>query len=187
MYDMLEEEYVVREVPVMANKRRNDTRQDQQQPYDNLLKSLLEGQEKEMLPYFMEGAEYLVTLNVEVIRNPLRVDRVYLIIYEGEEQILHIEFESGANNTMASRLLDYHAYLHNKYQKPVTSIIVYPFQCKMADSPFIEVCGGRKRLIFDFDVFPLWEQKAEDYLQAHAVMMYALLPTMRRANGEVLW
>ena len=67
-----------------------------------------------MLPYLLEGVEYQATLNVEVIRNPLRVDRVYLVIYEGEEQILHLEFESGPNNAMASRLLDYHAYLYNK-------------------------------------------------------------------------
>jgi hypothetical protein len=28
---------------------------EQQQPYDNLLKSLFEGQEKQLLPYFLPG------------------------------------------------------------------------------------------------------------------------------------
>jgi hypothetical protein len=179
-------EYVGGEKVLMARRNWNRVRQDQQQPYDNLLKSLLEGQEEQMLPYFLEGAEYLATLNVEVIRNPLRVDRVYLIKYQGEEHILHIEFESGSNPTMASRLLDYHGYLHHKYQKPVISIIVYPFETKMAESPFREKCCGRDRLIFYFDVLPLWKLKAREYLRAHAVRMYALLPTMQGANAELL-
>ena len=60
----------------MAKKVTDEASQDQQQPYDNLLKSLLEGQEKQMLPYFVPDVEYLETLNVEVVRTPLRVDRV---------------------------------------------------------------------------------------------------------------
>jgi hypothetical protein len=56
----------------------------------------------------------------------------------------------------------------------------------MAESPLIEKCRGRERLVFHFDVLPLWEQKAEDYLEAYAVMMYALLPTMQGANEELL-
>src|SRR5579884_718568 len=170
----------------MVRHNRNRTRQDQQQPYDTLLKSLFEGQEEQIVPYFLEGARYLATLNVEVIRNPLRVDRVYLILYRGEEHILHIEFESGSNPTMASRLLDYHGYLHHKYQKPVISIIVYPFETKMAESPFKEKSRGRDMLIFYFDVLPLWKLKAKDYLNDHAVIMYALLPTMHGANAELL-
>jgi hypothetical protein len=35
-------------------------------------------------------------------------------------------------------------------------------------------------------VLPLWEQLAEYYLQTHAVMMYALLPTMQGANAQLL-
>jgi hypothetical protein len=85
----------------MTKKATTEVPQDQQQPYDNLLKSLLEGQEKQMLPYFIPDAEYLETLNVEVIRTPLRVDRVYLVRQKGRKKIAHLEFESGPNNDMA--------------------------------------------------------------------------------------
>jgi len=170
----------------VAKRKSESTRPDQQQPYDNLLKSLLEGQEQIMLPYILPGAEYQATLNIEVIRNPLRVDRVYLVIYKGEPHILHIEFESGSDNAMATRLLDYHAYLYHKHGKPVISIIVYPFSTKTAISPHKETSGGKDILVFHFHVLRLWEQHAEEYLRKHAVVMYALLPTMDGANAQLL-
>ena len=170
----------------MARKAIDEASQEQQQPYDNLLKSLLEGQEKQMLPYFVPGVEYLETLNVEVVRTPLRVDRVYLVRHKGRKKIAHLEFESGPNNDMAARLLDYHAYLYRKYKLPVKSVIVYPFPTKMAESPLREVDEDGEILTFHFRVFPLWQLKAEQYVNEHAVVMYALLPTMEGANAPLL-
>ncbi|HLJ33578.1 MAG TPA: hypothetical protein VKU38_08005 [Ktedonobacteraceae bacterium] len=170
----------------MAKRASQESSANQQQPYDNLLKSVFEGQEKQMLPYFLPGAEYLTTLNVEVIRPPLRVDRVYRVKYKGKKTIAHIEFESGSNNDMADRLLEYHAYLRRKYKLPVYSIIVYPFPTKMAESPLREIFEEEELLIFHFRVFPLWKLKAEHYINKHAVVMYALLPTMEGANASLL-
>jgi predicted transposase YdaD len=170
----------------MVKKVTAEASQVQQQPYDNLLKSLLEGQEKQMLPYFVPDAEYLETLNVEIVRTPLRVDRVYLVRHKGRKKIAHLEFESGPNNDMAPRLLDYHAYLYRKYKLPVLSMIVYPFPAKMAESPLREVDEDHEILTFHFRVFPLWQLKAEQYVNEHAVVMYALLPTMEGANASLL-
>ena len=170
----------------MAKKATGEASQDQQQPYDNLLKSLLEGQEKQMLPYFVPGAEYLETLNVEIVRTPLRVDRVYLIKHKGRKKIAHLEFESGSNNDMAARLLDYHTYLYHKYKLPVKSVIVYPFPTKMAESPLREVDEDGEILTFHFRVLPLWQLKAEQYVNEHAIVMYALLPTMKGVNAPLL-
>src|SRR5579859_3895031 len=171
----------------MAKKVSEEASQEQQQPYDNLLKSLLEGQEKQMLPYFVPDVEYLETLNVEIVRTPLRVDRVYLVRQKGRKKIVHLEFESGPNNDMAPRLLDYHAYLFRKYKKlPVISMIVYPFPTKMAESPLREIDEDGEILTFHFRVFPLWHLKAEQYVHEHAVVMYALLPTMEGSDAPLL-
>lgn len=170
----------------MVKKGTVEVSQDQQQPYDNLLKSLLEGQEKQMLPYFVPGVEYLETLNVEAVRTPLRVDRVYLVRHKGRKKIAHLEFESGPNNDMAARLLDYHTYLYRKYKVPVKSVIVYPFPTKMARSPLREIDEDGEILTFHFRVFPLWHLKAEQYILEHAVVMYALLPTMEGIDAPLL-
>lgn len=170
----------------MARKASEEASQEQQQPYDNLLKSLLEGQEKQMLPYFVPGAEYLETLNVEAIRTPLRVDRVYLVKHKGRKKIVHLEFESGPNNDMAARLLDYHAYLFRKYKLPVKSIIVYPFPTKMAESPLREEDEDGEIVIFHFRTLPLWHLQAEQYVHNHEIVMYALLPTMEGVDAPLL-
>ncbi len=170
----------------MPKRDRKTSSQDQQQPYDNLLKSLLEGREKEMLPYFLPEAEYQETLDVEVHRTTLRVDRVYKILYRGQLHILHLEFESGSDADMDTRLLDYHAYLYRKYRLPVLSIIVYPFRTSMATSPLQEMSGKFELLIFHFQVFPLWQLHAEQYIRGRVLFMYALLPTMEGANAELL-
>ena len=113
-----------------------------------------------MLPYFLPGAEYLATLNVEVIRPPLRVDRVYRVRYKGKKTIAHIEFESGSNNDMADRLLEYHAYLRRKYKLPVYSIIVYPFPTKMAESPLRETFDDGGITAFPFSRLSFMEVKS---------------------------
>jgi hypothetical protein len=178
-----------REVFIYMAKRqskRKQPTQDQQQPYDNLLKSLLEGQEEKMLPYFLQDGVYQETLDIEVVRPILRIDRVYKILYKGQAHILHLEFETGSDNKMAARLLDYHAYLYRKYDLPVISIIVYPFRTTVATSPLEEISHGKTVLIFHFQVLPLWLLDDEKYVQEHAVAMYALLPAMNGANGQLI-
>ena len=107
----------------------------QKQPYDNVLKIVLEGQQAEVLPHFLEGAVFLEELNIEVLNPPLRVDRVYKVQYRGQTHILHFEFESGANSKMDARLLVYHAYFLYKYEWPVISSIIYPLETTIVETP----------------------------------------------------
>ena len=87
---------------------------------------------------------------------------------------------------MAARLLDYHAYLFHKYKLPVKSVIVYPFPTKMAEPPLREEDEDGEIVTFYFRVFPLWQLKAEQYVHDHAIVMYALLPTMEGADAPLL-
>ena len=168
------------------SKGKKKPTQEQQQVYDNLLKSLFEGHEKQILPYFLADYEYVETLDIEVHRTTLRVDRVYKVMHEGELHIVDFEFETNAHPNMATRLLDYHAYLYRKYELPVISVIVYPFRTTMALSPLEEMSGKKKILVFYFETFPLWKLQAEQYLQEHAILLYSLLPAMEGANPQLL-
>ncbi|MDQ2887906.1 MAG: hypothetical protein M3Y39_17685 [Chloroflexota bacterium] len=170
----------------MAKRKRAQPPLEQQQPYDNLLKSLLEGQEAQILPHILDGAVYQETYDIEIMRTILRADRVYKVLYKGKEHILHLEFETGADEEMSVRLLDYHAYLYRKYRLPVISVIVYPFETTMATSPLQEESDGELLLLFHFRRFPLWYLQAEKYVQEHSVALYALLPAMAGANAQVI-
>ncbi len=171
----------------MGKQKEQTSTLEQQQPYDNILKSLLEGQEEQILPHLLdEEIVYLDTLTIEVMRTLLRTDRVYKVLYRGREHILHLEFETDSKSFMDSRLLDYHAYFYHKYHLPVISIVIYPFETTMAQSPLQEWSGDEMILLFHFRVFPLWRVSARKYVQEHIVPMYALLPAMQGANGRLL-
>ena len=116
----------------------------------------------------------------------MRVDKVFRVNYRGEDHILHIEFESGADNDMPSRLLAYNTVLYYEYHLPVISMIVYPFNAKIAESPLRVKSGQEEILIFYFLILPLFTMNAEYYVQEHLVCMYPLLPTMQGANDIVI-
>src|SRR6266496_5757165 len=121
----------------MGKQKEQTSTVEQQQPYDNILKSLLEGQEAQILPYLLdEEVVYLDTLTIEVMRTLLRTDRVYKVLYRGREHILHLEFETDSKSFMDSRLLDYHAYFYHKYHLPVISIFVYPIRRPLTHTLF---------------------------------------------------
>lgn len=65
-------------------------------------------------------------------------------------------------------------------------MIVYPFPTKMAESPLQEVDENGEILTFHFQVLPLWQLQAQRYINEHAVVMYALLPTMQGADASLL-
>lgn len=53
-------------------------------------------------------------------------------------------------------------------------------------SPLREVDENGEILTFHFQVLPLWELQAQEYVNEHAVVMYALLPTMQGADASLL-
>ncbi len=177
------------EESTMAKRKRDKEKElplERQQPYDNALKSLLEGREAQILPHLLSEVVYQETYNIEVVRTILRADRVYKILYKWQPHILHLEFETGSDDEMEARLLDYSAYLYRKYNLPVISIIVYPFRTKVATPPLEIVSGDEVILTFHYRVFPLWLLDARQYVQDHVIAMYALLPTMSGASGRLL-
>jgi hypothetical protein len=123
-------------------KEKQESSLEQQQPFDNALKSLLEGQEAQILPHILPGAVYQETYSIETVRTILRTDRVYKMLYQGTPHILHLEFQTRSEKDMAARLLEYHAYFYHKYGLPVISIIIYPFRTTMAVSPLEETSNG---------------------------------------------
>ena len=154
--------------------------------FDSTLKELVQQQASTILPVLLRGATYVETLDVERIRPTMHVDRVYKIIYRRQEHILHLEFESGADNDLPARLHTYHAILYQDYHLPVISMIIYPFRVAMAASPWREMSGDEEIVSFRFRVLPLFTLDAEYYLREHLACMYPLLPTMQNVNREMI-
>ncbi len=113
------------------------TKEEQQpaQQYDTTFKDWIRKVAPDVLPLFLPGAVYEDTLDIEIIKPAMRADKVFKIRFpeQDREYIANVEFESGTDPYITSRLLVYNAVLYHDHQLPVISMIVYPFQTKMAE------------------------------------------------------
>lgn len=163
--------------------------ESQQQPYDNLLKRLLENQPTTVIPLLLnDGALQIIEeLNIEVLLPPRRTDRVYRSVRNGKMKIIHFEFESTPNPKMDRHLLIYHALLLEKYDHPIKSTIVYPFDISTVCSPLQEsddIDGDI--LTFHYKTLPLAKLDAREYIERRAVPLYGFLPAMQHTTDDLL-
>src|SRR5438552_1911733 len=163
-----------------------DENESQQQPYDRALKSLMEDHAAEMVPELVPGAKFIAEQNNELTRLNLRADIVYLIEYKGELRILNMELQTDAEKQMAFRMLVYHLELYDKYQLPVISVVLYPFETTIPEPVFQTEGSSKTRIRFDHDVLCLWTIEAEPFLRRHVVSMYTLLPAMKGITASML-
>src|SRR5436305_14210597 len=171
---------------IPRSKRGQSTHKKKPQRYDTSFKHWVEQQAQEILPVLLPGAVYERTLTVEIIRSVMRADKVFKILYCGEEHILHLEFETGLDRQLRSRLLVYKSVLYRDYQLPVITIVVYPFSVEPAISPLCIKSNGEDILTFRFKTLPLFTMEAEQFVQEHRACMYPLLPTMHGVHAELI-
>jgi hypothetical protein len=86
------------------------------QPYDHALKSLMGDRAAEIIPQLLPEAELVSEENIEIKRELLRADLVYLVQYKGKAHILNLELQTNADSEMAFRMLLYHVELHLHYR-----------------------------------------------------------------------
>ena len=168
------------------SKRSRSSHKKKPQKYDTGFKDWVERQAHDVLPVLLPGAVYEETLNVEISRSMMRADKVFKILYCGEEHVLHLEFETGSDKNLHSRLLVYNAVLYQDYQLPVITIVVYPFKVEPAVSPLRIISDKKEILTFHFGTLPLFTLEAEQFVQEHRACMYPVLPTMCGVHAELM-
>ena len=156
------------------------------QLYDSALKSLLGDEVAEILPNLLPGSQYVSEQNIEIDRTTLKADLVYNIRYRGLPHILNMELQTDADEDMPIRMLKYHVGLLDKHRKPVISMVMYPFETKVPETPFKETSGEEILLYLNYKILLLWNLEAQQFVQDHVVGMYALLPAMKGANAPML-
>ena len=156
------------------------------QKYDSSFKKWISQQAQDILPLLVPGVKYEQTLNVEIIRSVMRADKVFKVLYNDEEHILHIEFEAGEDTKLLSRLLVYNAVLYRDHQLPVLTMVIYLFDVKMVVPPLRIANRQKPILTFDFQTLPLFTMDAERYVEEHRTCMYPLIPTMRGVYADLM-
>ncbi len=156
------------------------------QVYDASLKNWILQQAPTILPILLPGTVYETTLDVEVIRPTMRVDKVFQVRYHEEEHVLHLEFETGYDDQLKSRLLVYNSILYRDHHLPVITIVIYPFRVTMAKPPLSIRSRKKPILTFHFQTLPLFKLDAEEIVRQHHTSLYPLLPTMKNIHANLI-
>src|SRR5258707_874996 len=163
--------------------------QPQPQEYDTTLKSLFGEEANKIISMLLPGTKLTREKNVELDRSTLKADLVYNVLHKGRPAILNLELQTKAEKYMHLRLLQYHALLHEKYKKPVFTVVLYPFKVRIPPtqiSPYQEKCGDTVLLTLQYANIKLWLKDARDFVHAHAIYMYTFLPCMQYASANLL-
>lgn len=170
----------------MTQEPQNDSSSQQFQVYDAGFKNWITEQAPSILPVLLPGAIYEATVDVQIIRPTMRVDKAFKILYHGEEHVLHVEFETSYDDQLKSRLLVYNAILYRDHHLPVLTIVMYPFRTTMAKPPLRVLSQKKPILTFLFQTLPLFKLDATDIVRQQHACLYPLVPTMKNVDADLI-
>ena len=160
--------------------------------FDSTLKALFGEQAEEAISCLLPDARLQGglpdnELNVEVNRNTLSIDLGYGILYKREFSTLNLEAQSGPDDDLLPRMLEYAINLYRKYKRrPVVSVGLFLFKCAIPEIPFVISCGGDRFVEFHPIIICMWEMDPQKVVDRRQRCLYPLLPTMKDPTVDLL-
>lgn len=125
----------------------------------------------------------------ELLIEPIRVDRVILL--QGQNEIVHIEFQTTPKDDVPMRLVDYRLRLHRKFpDKTIHQVVIYlrKTTSERVYQNYFEIAG----MYAEFNVIRIWEVPAEELMAFPGLLPFVGLSrsnnpiqTLRRAVREI--
>jgi len=148
-------------------------------PWDDTMKRLIRENPLHFVNFFLKRALFKDFLSVELKNRTLEADTVLKVILEdGKEMLLHIEFQSTDDAKMEQRMLEYNVLATREHKKHVYSCVIYlREENDIAESPLVWAApDGYEILRFYFVVVKLWELLSEDIIEMGLVGLLPLIP-----------
>ncbi|MFM7602617.1 MAG: Rpn family recombination-promoting nuclease/putative transposase [Pseudanabaena sp.] len=141
--------------------------------YDNTCKFLVENFPTDFASWLLGEPISLTKLEPsELSSDPLRADSVILL--ESAEVIVHLEFQTKTDDSMAYRMANYYLRLYGKYPtKDIHQTVIYLRETK--SSLVHQSSFNTKKLNHEFNVIRLWEQPTEIFQQYQGLLPLAVL------------
>ena len=146
-------------------------------PWDASLKVLLSENPQDFATWLLKGSVVKEKLLTEFTGRKVSADALLNVIYNGEEVLLHIEFQSENDTTMADRLLEYNFRARREHKRDVYSCVIYLRQDgNVPTSPLIWTFTKDKEILrFHFQSIKIAKLSAGDLRQTN---LLGLLPLM---------
>ena len=141
--------------------------------YDNTCKFLAENFPEDFANWLLGKSIPLTKLETsELSAEPIRADSV--IFLESSEIVVHLEFQTKTDDTMAYRMANYWLRLYGKYpNKEIHQTVIY---LKPTKSPLAyQTSFKSNQLNHEFNVVRLWEQPTDIFRQYLGLLPLAVL------------
>jgi predicted transposase/invertase (TIGR01784 family) len=151
--------------------------------YDNTCKFIAETFPSEMARWLLGQALPLTKLEPsELSAEPIRADAV--IFLQGEQLILHLEFQTSPQPDLPFRMADYRLRLSRRYPElMLRQIVVY---LRRSNSPLVyQDTFEIPNLTARFEIIRLWEQPPEQFLSSPGLFPFAVLANTANAQGTL--
>jgi predicted transposase/invertase (TIGR01784 family) len=141
--------------------------------YDNTCKYLAENFPEDLSSWLIGERVALVELNpTELNVDPIRADSIILLT--NRDLILHLEFQTDADDEMQFRMIDYRVRAYRKFpNKRMRQIVIYlrKTTSELVYQTTFEIENTRHQ----FEVIRLWEQPASIFLESQGLYPFASL------------
>lgn len=158
--------------------------------YDNTCKYLAENFSSDFATWLLGKPIPLTKIEPsELSAEPIRADSV--IFLESSEIVMHLEFQTKTDESMAYRMANYWLRLYGKYpHKEIYQVVIY---LKPTKSPLVHQSKFQsKQLNHEFSVIRLWEQPTEIFQRYLGLLPLAVLTdtsnpeeTLKQVAGQI--
>ncbi len=158
-------------------------------PWDDSLRKLVRANPQSFVRWLLGEAQFIKELPDKLKSWKLEVDALLQTTFDGQEMLLHIEFQTYNDSDMDERLLRYNVLIRGEYHLPVLSCVIYLLRDgNIPKSPLRwTVPTGQKVLDFYFGSIELGELSPEELLHMDQPGLFPLLPlTKGGARREVV-
>jgi predicted transposase YdaD len=126
-------------------------------PWDDSLKKLVHADPQAFVSWFVPGASFIGARPHELKNWTLEVDALLEVKVDGEDMLLHLEFQTYSDPDMAERLLRYNVLARSEHKLPVLSCVIHLLaEGEVLPSPLIwMVPNGREVLQFHYQSIEL--------------------------------
>ncbi len=153
--------------------------------YDQTLKRLLTQAHDGLVELLLPGAVWKEELSSELPDAPRTADLVWLIEWNKERAILHIELQTKAESDIGLRVAHYALRLHERYKLGVLTYVLYLRPTSIPRlPPFQMSAAGMARMTYYYDIIKLWELDPDPVLATQNYALWPLAGLMANVTAE---
>jgi len=146
--------------------------------WDRTMKQLFGIKPQDFVSWLVPEAELIHELPEELHSRDIETDKLCRIHLNGQELLLHIEFQRRSDLKLAWRIWEYNVLATLAYELPTLSFVIYlKRDSKIAESPVVWALSiGQEIHRFHFQNIKLWETDPDALRHGGLVGLFPLLP-----------